>query len=490
MRRTSIVFQLSVFMLCLAVSAVAHDVGAEGKVVIDTDMGIDDAVALALALQDPHMDISAIVFAEGAAGETRGYSNLGRMAALFNRSDIKLYGKGETTQSTPPQFRDFAERSVADALTDVTQKLAILPFAPEAYTAGDSHVVVLALGPLTNIAQAMKERPEIREKIALIVCAGDSEPEKNWNLRFNLEAFKAVKASGVKLEFIDGDDKAARKPDAWKEGELKFGPRTSIGEEFVRRMLEQPAVRAHYLERFATFSDELVVMFAADHSLFWDAKQNHVWRPNDRASLNETFTKLLTEGRQGKDRVVLIPGTLPDEILQPDLRARKAEIVAKNGETEWFAQLLLNELHEHLGAYSIIGVKMGLRAAELLNAPQHEMMITSYTPGRPPFSCMNDGMIVSTGCTPGRMLFRHEPVTEPGPVSAMFEYNGRRLVLSLKPEYQAKVKSRFEEILSKSSEVDHDYWHEVRDFGLEIWEDWSRREIFDVNDVTRKAALE
>jgi pyrimidine-specific ribonucleoside hydrolase len=489
MRR--IVFRIIVLISFLAVSAGAHDVGSAGKLVIDTDMGLDDAVALTLALQNRDLDISAIVFADGAAGRTNGVQNLERMLSLFNRSDIKLFAPAETTRlPAPPPFREFAEQAVAAALPDVTAEPRALPFAPGAYMAENKTVTIVALGPLTNIAAALGQEPDLKNKIAVILCAGGPDPEKNWNLRYDPAAFENVKASGVKLEFIAADDTAARKPDAWRGETLSFGLRTSIGEDFVLRMLHQPNVRQHYLERFASFSDELVVLYVADPTLFWDKKNNHVWAPNSRAALGDLFTRLIADGRQGKSRVILIPGSLPDEILQPDLCARKAGILAKNGETEWFAQLLLNELHEHLGAYSIIGVKMGLRAAELLNAPQHGMAITSYAAGQPPFSCMNDGLIVSTGCTPGRMLFKHEPAAAPQPVSAMFEYNGRRLVLSLKAEYQQRVKARFESIMATPGADEHRYWELVREFGFEIWEDWHRRDIFEVRIEAPKPVSE
>jgi pyrimidine-specific ribonucleoside hydrolase len=135
-----------------------------------------------------------------------------------------------------------------------------------------------------------------------------------------------------------------------------------------------------------------------------------------------------------------------------------------------------------LGAYSVLGVKMGLRAAELLNAPQHGMKIVSHVPARPPFSCLNDGLIISTGCTPGRLLFRHIPAASER-VAASFEYNGRRITLGLKAEYRQKLNSAFATLVSEHEREDHAYWHGVRQLGLEIWENWHRRDLFEVIDA-------
>jgi pyrimidine-specific ribonucleoside hydrolase len=188
---------------------------------------------------------------------------------------------------------------------------------------------------------------------------------------------------------------------------------------------------------------------------------------------------LIADGRQDKQRVVFVGGTLPDNIFQQDVRERKAHIIANNGQTEWFAQLLLNELHQHLGAYSIVGVKMGLRAAELLNAPQHAMMVVSHVPPCPPTSCLNDGIIVSTGCTPGRGLFT-QAAGRPDAVEVSFEYNDRRITLALKTEYCEKISAGIAALLDKYTLEDHEYWQGVRELGLDIWENWHRRDLFEI----------
>ena len=223
-------------------------------------------------------------------------------------------------------------------------------------------------------------------------------------------------------------------------------------------------------------------MYLVDETLFWGKGSDDYWVPNSRAGINNLFTRLLIDGRQGKDRVVFVEGSLPDGVLQKDVRDRKAGIIEKNGQTEWFAQLLMNEMHEHLGAYSVIGVKMGLRAAELLNAPQHGMRVISHIKPGPPASCLNDGVIVATGCTPGRALYSYEP-REPATIAVSFECNGRRIMLELKEEYRLKIRNRIKELLEKHTLEDHEYWHGVRESGLDIWENWHRRDLFEVIEI-------
>jgi hypothetical protein len=122
---------------------------------------------------------------------------------------------------------------------------------------------------------------------------------------------------------------------------------------------------------------------------------------------------------------------------------------------------------------------MGLRAAELLNAPSHSMRVVSAAPARPPMSCLNDGLMVATGSTPGRGLFRHAPAAASA-VEASFEYNGRWLKLRLKDAQQEELRALIDELVAFYGLGTDGYWQGVRLVGLHIWQSWHRRQIFDV----------
>ncbi|MBN1491885.1 MAG: nucleoside hydrolase [Phycisphaerae bacterium] len=473
---------IALIVLVVALPVVAHDVEDTPTIIIDTDMGIDDAVAMALALQCPRVRIASVVACEGVAGNDAGVRMLGQMLDEFNRGDIALYAPAPATADKPaPPFRGFAEQTLGRSLRGAVRPA--LPFAPEAYVARrEAKTIVLAIGPLTNLAIALED-DTVRDGVAKIVVQGTPDVTKNWNLGYDPAAFDAVRRSGVPLQFVESGP-AAAKPSAWDDGDAPAGQRTSIGEAFVGRLFRDFAFADHYTQGvFADFTDELVLIAYLDHDLFevvaGGSDDGAILRPKDRDGILSLFTAILSEGRQAKNRVVFAGGELPDTILQPDVRRRKAGILAKNGETEWFAQLLMNELHEHLGSYSIIGVKMGLRAAELLNAPPHGMQVVSHSAPQPPVSCINDGIIVSTGSTPGRTLFRHEP-GPPGSTRVSFSYNGRQITLAVKDEYRKKVQANIDKLLEHHSLEDAEYWDGVRRASLEIWEHWHRRDLFDV----------
>ena len=84
-----------------AVCARGHEAAPLGGIVIDTDMGLDDVVALAMALQYPDFELQAIIACAGAMSGEAATTFVERMLHRFNRSDVVLYapadsGKGRT----------------------------------------------------------------------------------------------------------------------------------------------------------------------------------------------------------------------------------------------------------------------------------------------------------------------------------------------------------------------------------------------------------
>lgn len=474
---------LMILLLLPVVPAIGDEHAAQPSIVIDTDMGLDDAVTLALALQHPDVDVVAVVACEGVAGREQGLVLLERMLDQFNRSDVPLFAPSAAAEPrVAPPFRPFAEQAVGAALPNDV-KPSHRPFSPEAY-AGKRKPIILAIGPLTNLAAALAAKPSLKDGIEKLILPGSLDPRENWNLAYDESAWNQVRASGIRLEFVvTAED--LRKPQTWREGKLRIGQDTSIGEALVCRLLADSQRRGHYLTRWPGFSDELALLRCLDPDLFTQQPKAgsgskaaaSTFAPREGPAVLDLFTRCLSEGRQHKERVVIAERTWPEDLLQPDVRVRASAIIAKNGETEWFAQLVTNELHDHLGAYSILGAKMGLRATELLNAPLHAMTVTSHSAAEPPVSCLNDGVIVATGSTPGRGLFTHAPGPD-GSTQVLFAYNGREIKLAVKPEYEQKIAVEISRLQKEYGLSRREYWDGVRRLALDIWENWHRRDLF------------
>lgn len=164
----------------------------------------------------------------------------------------------------------------------------------------------------------------------------------------------------------------------------------------------------------------------------------------------------------------------------PDLYAPEIdveEIIRRYGPEEWRAGVLTNELHGHLGIYAVIGVKMGVHALELLGTGIDDISVTSYAGSRPPLSCMNDGLQVSTGATVGHGLFQVSQQPECRP-KATFHFWNRSVTLELLPEYASRIRENVLEGVRLYGNHTENYWEYIRRLAIRYWKEFDRRLLF------------
>jgi pyrimidine-specific ribonucleoside hydrolase len=171
--------------------------------------------------------------------------------------------------------------------------------------------------------------------------------------------------------------------------------------------------------------------------------------------------------------VVLERYPVDPALLRPDVRPFAAQILERHGAEEWISILLTHEFHRHLGAYSMIGAKMGLRARELLDATLDGLTVVSHAGLRPPMSCMNDGLQVATGASLGRGTISVAP-GEARPEAVFRAEDGRALGLRLRDEVTERVKAAFREARESGGGDDP-----ARCQALRLWLELDRREMFD-----------
>jgi pyrimidine-specific ribonucleoside hydrolase len=151
------------------------------------------------------------------------------------------------------------------------------------------------------------------------------------------------------------------------------------------------------------------------------------------------------------------------------------KIIERHGMEEWKAVLLTNELHRHLGMWSIVGAKMGIRAREVLRAPFDELEVISFSGFKPPFSCLSDGLQVSTGASLGRANITNTHLGQP---EAMFIYKGKRLNMKVKPEIKAEIRRVIKELSGKYGFRSAKYFHELDKESVKYWFEWDRNKMF------------
>lgn len=162
--------------------------------------------------------------------------------------------------------------------------------------------------------------------------------------------------------------------------------------------------------------------------------------------------------------------------VQEDVRPYLERILAQHGEEEWKATLLTHEFHHHLGAWSILGAKMGVRARELLGASVDAVQVESHAGLTPPLSCLNDGLQVGSGATIGRGSFVIR--AETAAPEAVFRSETGAVRLRVRPEVTAAIRDEIARLVTTHGEGTPAYFAAVRAAALRWWADFDRREVF------------
>jgi pyrimidine-specific ribonucleoside hydrolase len=204
-------------------------------------------------------------------------------------------------------------------------------------------------------------------------------------------------------------------------------------------------------------------------------------------NVDEIKIKFLEILKSRNDVKSLVFKGFPDmpELYADDVRPFMKRIIQKYGKEEWRIGVLTNELHGHLGIYSIIGAKMGMRARQYFNIGVDDISIVSYAGSTPPLSCMNDGLQVSTGGTVGHGLFSvsSEPPYRP---EAAITFKGRTIHIRLKDQYWDSVKADIQKGVELHGSGTENNWKYVRRLAIKYWLEWDRREIFILKKVEKE----
>jgi len=176
------------------------------KIIIDTDPGQDDAVALLLALASPELEVLGVTAVAGNVPLPLTTKNARTVVELSGRADVPIYaGCEKPLAHTLVTAEHVHGKTGLDgfALPEPTLPLQdqhAVDFIIEtlrAHPAGS--VTLVPLGPLTNIATALRQVPEIAPKIAEIVLMGGAyfevgniTPTAEFNIYVDPEAAEIV----------------------------------------------------------------------------------------------------------------------------------------------------------------------------------------------------------------------------------------------------------------------------------------------------------
>jgi inosine-uridine nucleoside N-ribohydrolase len=181
-------------------------------VILDVDPGHDDAVALMLACGHPDLDLLAVTTVAGNVTIEKTTRNALRVLSLVGCTDVPVgAGASEPLQRPLHTAEDIHGKSgldgpeeIPEASFEADERSAVALMA-DTLEASPEPVTLIPVGPLTNIASLLRERPDLQDRIARISLMGGSmghgntTPAAEFNIYVDPEAAREVFASGLPL---------------------------------------------------------------------------------------------------------------------------------------------------------------------------------------------------------------------------------------------------------------------------------------------------
>lgn len=254
-----------VLLLLLGGIAAADD---RHQVIFDTDFAMppwDDGLALILALQSPELHILGVTTVAGNDSVERATSDVLRLLELTGHSDIpvhrganmplvheksdyavRVYGRWWSDEPPPAPPGGFARKQA--------ERESAMEFIVRTVLARPGEVTIMAIGPLTNIAMALRQEPRFAGSVKRIVIMGGAiaslpdgggniTPNAEFNFWVDPEAARAVLRSGIPIMISP----------------LNVSRKTALTREWYEKMVVPETAITRLLK------ETMGPLFAADH---------------------------------------------------------------------------------------------------------------------------------------------------------------------------------------------------------------------------------
>jgi purine nucleosidase len=188
--------------------------GMARKIIIDTDPGQDDAVAILLALASPEeLEVLGIVAVAGNVPLHHTEKNARRLVELAGRPEVPVFAGCERPMVRKLRTAEHVHgRTGLDGYELPEPSVALVAqhgvdfIVDTLMAAGEGEITLCTLGPLTDVAMALVKQPAISDRIREIVMMGGAyfevgniTPTAEFNIYVDPEAADVVFRSGIKL---------------------------------------------------------------------------------------------------------------------------------------------------------------------------------------------------------------------------------------------------------------------------------------------------
>jgi purine nucleosidase len=183
------------------------------KFIIDTDTASDDAVALIMALRWPDVEVAAITVVSGNMPVGQGLSNALYTTELCG-SDVPVYRGADRPLTRPTYHAEWfhGDDGLGDQGYPPPKRKAEAQHAVAALIdtiKANPGLVLVTLGPMTNVALAVAQAPEIVSNVSRCVVMGGAActvgnvtPAAEYNIWCDPEAARMCFLSGLPIEMV------------------------------------------------------------------------------------------------------------------------------------------------------------------------------------------------------------------------------------------------------------------------------------------------
>lgn len=210
-------------------------------IIIDTDPGIDDAMALTLALRSEQLDVRLITTVAGNVDVEKTTNNALKLVEFLNVDVPVAKGMGKAILRDSVYAEDVHGETGMDGYefpvpTKQISELHAVEALRKALMESDELVTLVPIAALTNIATLFLMYPEVKNKIKEIVMMGGTLGKGNTNTvsEFNIfvdpHAAKIVLESGVRIVMVPLD--VTREAAIHKESVEALHKNSKLGEMF------------------------------------------------------------------------------------------------------------------------------------------------------------------------------------------------------------------------------------------------------------------
>ncbi|MCY3861847.1 MAG: nucleoside hydrolase [bacterium] len=212
-------------------------------IIIDTDPGQDDAIAILAALASDELEVLGITAVAGNVPLELTARNALILVELAGRTDVPVFAGCDR-----PLRRDLVTAEhvhgktgidgadLPDPTTELQPQSAVDWMAETLLAAGEREITICPVGPMTNVATVLEAAPEAARNIREIVCmgggffdGGNTTPTAEFNVFVDPEAAQLVLHCGAPVTMLPLDvTHKALMTDAWINQVRALGTRTGL----------------------------------------------------------------------------------------------------------------------------------------------------------------------------------------------------------------------------------------------------------------------